>query len=234
MQLTLRTKQRLRAPTFCTVESSCDFTVSLLYLQHQSITDFVVLLYEFHGKKSVYKCTCTVRGSTIVFGVESPLCPKEAGQKYANKKLIHLKMWPRIWCFFYCWPTVTFGMNNSNSKIGPLNIYFACYFACLFCMLFIYNRGWDGWMASLTRWTWVWVNSRSWWWTGRPGVLQFMGSQRVGHNWATELNWTEYILSYFIFTKSYENGRIISVWNLKKQVRWNDWTQDLTQESVIE
>ena len=46
-------------------------------------------------------------------------------------------------------------------------------------------------MASLTRWTWVWVNSGSWWWTGRPGVLLFMGSQRVGHDWATELNWTE-------------------------------------------
>ena len=44
-------------------------------------------------------------------------------------------------------------------------------------------------MASPTWWTWVWVNSGSWWWTGRPGVLQFMGSQRVGHNWATELNW---------------------------------------------
>ena len=52
------------------------------------------------------------------------------------------------------------------------------------------NRGWDGWMASLTLWTRVWVNSRSWWWTGRPGVLWFMGSQRVRHNWATELNWT--------------------------------------------
>ena len=50
------------------------------------------------------------------------------------------------------------------------------------------NRGWDGWMPS-TQWTWVWVNSRSWWWTGRPGVLQSMGSQRVGHNWATERNW---------------------------------------------
>ena len=53
------------------------------------------------------------------------------------------------------------------------------------------NRGWDGWMASLTRWTWVWVNSGSWWWTGRPGMLWFMGLQRVGHDWATELNWTE-------------------------------------------
>ena len=49
------------------------------------------------------------------------------------------------------------------------------------------DRGWDGWMASLTQRTWVWVNSGSWWWTGRPGMLQFMGSQRVGHDWATEL-----------------------------------------------
>ena len=52
------------------------------------------------------------------------------------------------------------------------------------------DRGWDGWMASRTQWMWVWVNSRSWWWTGMPGVLRFMGSQRVGHNWVTELNWT--------------------------------------------
>ena len=53
------------------------------------------------------------------------------------------------------------------------------------------DRGWDGWMASPTRWTWVWVYSGSWWWTGRPGVLRFMRSQRVRHNWVTELNWTE-------------------------------------------
>ena len=52
------------------------------------------------------------------------------------------------------------------------------------------DRGWDDWMGSPTQWTWVWVNSGSWWWTGRPGVLWFMGSQRVGHNWTTELNWT--------------------------------------------
>ena len=50
------------------------------------------------------------------------------------------------------------------------------------------NRGWNDWMASLTRWTWVWASSGYWWWTGKPGVLQSMGWQRVGHNWATELN----------------------------------------------
>ena len=53
------------------------------------------------------------------------------------------------------------------------------------------NKECDGWIASPTRWTWVCLNSRSWWWTGRPGMLQLMGSQRVRHDWATELNWTE-------------------------------------------
>ena len=52
------------------------------------------------------------------------------------------------------------------------------------------DRGRDSWMASPTQWTWVWASSGSWWWTGKPGVLQSMGLQRVGHNWATELNWT--------------------------------------------
>ena len=68
------------------------------------------------------------------------------------------------------------------------------------------DRGWDGWMASPTRWTWVWVNSGSWWWTGRPGMLRFMGSQRVGHDWVTELNWnikdlltwTKYFMMFWI------------------------------------
>ena len=51
------------------------------------------------------------------------------------------------------------------------------------------NRGWDGWMASPMRWIWIYVDSRSWWWTGRPGMLQSLWSQRVGHDWVTELNW---------------------------------------------
>ena len=53
------------------------------------------------------------------------------------------------------------------------------------------DRGWDGWMASPTQWTWVWMDSESWWCTGKPGVLQFMGPQRVGHDWVTEL--TDYL-----------------------------------------
>ena len=63
------------------------------------------------------------------------------------------------------------------------------------------DQGWDGWMASWTRWTWVWVNSGRWWWTGRPGVLRFMGSQRVRHDWATELNWYIYFcFSFLLFS----------------------------------
>ena len=53
------------------------------------------------------------------------------------------------------------------------------------------DRGWDGWMASLTQWRWVWVSSGSWWWTRKPGILQSMGLQRVEYDWANELNWTE-------------------------------------------
>ena len=82
------------------------------------------------------------------------------------------------------------------------------------------NRGWDGWMASLTQWTWIWVNSRSWWWTGRPCMLQSMGSQRVGHDWVTELNWmvknsqTWERYKSFIDWRSWEN--IPTRTNLKK------------------
>ena len=57
------------------------------------------------------------------------------------------------------------------------------------------DRGWDGCMASPTQWTWIWVNSGIWWWTGKPGVLQSMESQRAGHNWATELIWIRYSIS---------------------------------------
>ena len=63
------------------------------------------------------------------------------------------------------------------------------------------DGGWDVWMASLTWWAWVWVNSGSWWWTGRPGVLWFMGLLRVGHNWVTELNWTEGYLNQSHFVR---------------------------------
>ena len=52
------------------------------------------------------------------------------------------------------------------------------------------NRGWDGWIASPSQRMWVWANFRNWWWTGKAGVLESIGPQRVGHDWATELNWS--------------------------------------------
>ena len=72
------------------------------------------------------------------------------------------------------------------------------------------DRGWDGWMALPTQWTWIWVDSRSWWWRGRPGVLRFMGLQRVEHDWATELNWTEGIFKK-MFDFHFASGGIVSV-----------------------
>ena len=79
----------------------------------------------------------------------------------------------------------------------------------------------------LARWTWVWVNSGSWWWTGRHGVLRFMGSQRVGHDWATELNWTE-LLAKKQVGKNCQSMRIF-YWlaKIKKNLpkRWNSVCQ---------
>ena len=73
------------------------------------------------------------------------------------------------------------------------------------------DRGWDGGMASLTQWTWVWVSSRSWWLTGKPGLLQSMGSQRVRHDWATELNWWLVMLNTFDLANSVFFGKMSSL-----------------------
>jgi len=62
------------------------------------------------------------------------------------------------------------------------------------------DRRWGGWIASPTEWTWVWVSSRSWWWTGKPGVLQSMGSERVEHDWTTKLSWSSNIFYVYQFT----------------------------------
>ena len=92
-------------------------------------------------------------------------------------------------------------------------------------------------MASLTQWTWVWVSSGSWWWPGKPGVLQSMGLQRVGHNWATELNWSE-IQKGFIFSfciqmyplKHFPGGS--TVWN--SPAVQETWIQSQGQEDPLE
>ena len=86
------------------------------------------------------------------------------------------------------------------------------------------GRWLNGWVTSPTQWTWVWVSSSSWWWTGKPGILQSMGSQRGGHDWVTELNWIEalqfspwiyfilYHLCYFLFKRFSCRILIFRVW----------------------
>ena len=73
------------------------------------------------------------------------------------------------------------------------------------------NRGWNGWVASPTQWTWVWVSSGTWWWMGKPGMLQSMGSQRFGHNWATEVNWTSSYQMVIYFLKRVPEASSFSI-----------------------
>ena len=102
------------------------------------------------------------------------------------------------------------------------------------------DKGWDGWVTSSTQWTCVWVNSGSWQWTGRPGVLQFMGSQRVRHNWATELIgrgegliiWWELVFSplflMFINEISYKiPGMMWRWWWRRKRRKQRPWQRSL-------
>ena len=97
------------------------------------------------------------------------------------------------------------------------------------------EKGWDGWMAPSTQWTWVWVDSRSWWWTGRPGMLQFMGSQRVGQDWATELTiyYSRMICELLLYSRKIKIFIYLSLFNYsnlpfflpgetrRSQVEWN-------------
>ena len=113
--------------------------------------------------------------------LESPLDCKEIQPVHPKKSVlnIHWKDW--------CW---SLNSNNLASWCKELTCW-----KRLWCWERLKrggegdDRGWDGWMASLTRWMWVWVSSGSWWWTGKPGMLQSMGSHRFEHDSATELNW---------------------------------------------
>ena len=83
------------------------------------------------------------------------------------------------------------------------------------------DRRWDGWMASLTWWTWVWVKSRSCWWIGKPGVVQLMGLQIVGHDWATEVNWTELNWTETCIVDNFSTGPWLFNFLSKYFIAWN-------------
>ena len=109
---------------------------------------------------------------------------------------------------FYCWWSLCLYFPFLRISVSVFCVClgirpFVCFVSIQLFIVFPYNpfhfsRGWDGWMASPIRWTWVWVNSGSWWWTRRAGVLWFMRSQRVGHDWATELNWSFVNVTSFV------------------------------------
>ena len=78
------------------------------------------------------------------------------------------------------------------------------------------DRGWDGWMASPTQCTWVWVNSGSWW--GRPGMLFLLGLQRIGHDWVTELNWTGKEHIWINSNEVDESGAYYTEWRILSEM----------------
>ena len=99
------------------------------------------------------------------------------------------------------------------------------------------DRGWDGWMASPTRWAWVWVNSGSWWWTGRPGMLRFMRSQRVGHDWATELNhrWVlSFVKGFFCIYWDYHMVFIFQFVNMVYHIDWFAYIEESLHKCKID
>ena len=97
------------------------------------------------------------------------------------------------------------------------------------------DRGWSGWMALPTRWTWVWVDSGSWWWTGRPGMLWFMGSQRVEHDWATELNWTESLFIELLWTcYPFWDKKLVRLGRKMKLKSWDhEDIKELVKERIV-
>ena len=94
------------------------------------------------------------------------------------------------------------------------------------------DRRWEVWVASPTQWTWVWANFGSWWWTGRPGMLQSMESQRDGHDWLTELNWTELInlLSMLLRCNGFTRIQKVVVYQTSSRISNSD--QDLLGASL--
>ena len=163
--ITLPTKVRLvKAMVFPVVMYGCE-SWTVKKAEHQRIDAFELWCW-----RRLLRVPWTARRpNQSILKEISPGCSLEGLMlKLKLQYFGYLMQWVDSWKRLWCWEGLGAGGEGDD-------------------------RGWDGWMASPTRRTWVWVNSGSWWWTGRPGVLQFMGLQRVGHDWATELNWTKLV-----------------------------------------
>ena len=131
--------------------------------------------------------------STVVLGktLESPLYCKEIQPVHPKGNPEVLSIHWKDWCWSWNFNTLATGCEELTHLKRP------------WCWERLKaggegnGREWDGWIASPTQWTWVWVNSGTWWWTGRPEMLQFMELQRVGNDWATDLIWSEWL--HFLF-----------------------------------
>ena len=169
-------------------------------------------LYPIHGLLSITIRIGNILHSSFIYGTIRKDCLKGQSVQFSSFRLLsHVRLFATPWIAARQ-PSLSITSSQSSLKLMSIeSVMPSCHPATSWEELTHWkrlscweglgaggegaDRGWDGWMASLTWWTWwVWVNSGSWWWTGRAGVLQFMGSQRVRHDWATELNWTE--LSY--------------------------------------
>ena len=98
-----------------------------------------------------------------------------------------------------------------------------------------HDRGWNGWMALPTWWTWVWLDSESWWWRQRPGMLQFMGLQSIGHDWATELSWTESLFTELLWTcYAFWDKKLVRLGRKMKLKTWDhEDIKELVKEGIV-
>ena len=157
--ITLTTKVHLvKAMIFPVVMYGCE-SWTVKKVEHRRIDGFELWCW----RRLLRVCWTARRSNRSILKEISPGCSLEGMMLKLKLQCLatsckELTHWKRFWC----WE----GLGAGGEGDDP---------------------GWDGWMASRARWMWVWVNFGSWWWTGRPGVLRFMGLQRVGHDWATEL-----------------------------------------------
>ena len=162
-------------PRQCIIKQRHYFAYKGLYSQSYGFPSCHVWMWELDNKKGWVPKNWCFWAVVLEKTLKTPLDWKEISPEYSLERLI-LKL--KLQYFGHLmWTTdsqeKTLMLGNIEGRGGG------------------YNRGWDGWMTSSTQWLWVGKSSGSWWWSGRPCLLQSMGWQKVGHDWVTELIWTD-------------------------------------------